>query len=173
MDSRLPKLIFTLLVLYAVIHFSFVYPQLPAVTASHFDARGTPNGWQTKQAFLGVFIVVSFIAALVGFGIPRLIGGMPASLINLPYKSYWFAPERIAETREYLKTYFAWFGCAVFVVVIMAFDYAVQINLHPQSPPSPSRMWYILAGFLVFSVVSSARMMAKLLRPPQGHPAAR
>ncbi len=166
MDSRLPKLIFVLLVLYAAIHFSYYYPQLPGVVASHFDGRGTPNGWQTKQAFFSVFAGVSVLALAIGFGIPQIIKVLPAQLINLPNKQYWLAPEHLAETRKFLSKYFAWFGCAVFWIIILAFDYAIQSNLHPQNRPEPSRMWYILAGFLLFTLVWIVRMLAKFLRPP-------
>jgi uncharacterized membrane protein len=167
LDSRLPKLIFVLLVVYAAIHFSSVYPQLPGVVASHFNGRGAPNGWQTKSAFFGVFVSVSVLVMLVGFGIPKIIAAVPAELINLPNKCYWLAPEHRAETTEFLNTYFAWFSCAIYLILILTFDYAIQSNLHPEHPPDPARMWYLLAGFLVFTVVWVFRMLAKFLRPPQ------
>lgn len=167
MDSRLPKLIFVLLVLYAAIHFSHYYPQLPSVVASHFNGRGVPNGWQTKSAFFTVFVGVSVLAAVVGFGIPRIITAVPTELINLPNKKYWFAPERLAETQEFFSTYFAWFGGAVFLIIILTFDYAIQRNLHPENPPDPARMWYILAGFLLFTLAWTIRMLAKFLRTPE------
>ncbi len=167
MDSRLPKLIFVLLVLYAAIHFSYYYPQLPGVVASHFDAHGTANGWQPKSAFFRVFLAASVLAAVVGFGIPRIISAIPAELINLPNKRYWLAPEHLAETQEYLSKYFAWFGCAIFLIMIVTFDYAVQSNLHPENPPDPARMWYVLAGLLLFTLVWTSRMLAKFLHPPQ------
>ena len=167
MDSRLPKLLFVLLALYAAIHFSYYYPQLPAVVASHFNARGAANGWQTKSAFFVVLVAVSVLAAVVGFAIPRIITVLPVELINLPNKRYWLAPERRAETQEFFITYFAWFGCAVFLIMILTFDYAVKSNLHPDNRPDVSRMWYILAGFSVFTVVWIARMIARFGRLPQ------
>ncbi len=166
MDSRLPKLIFVLLVLYAAVHFASIYPKLPEVVASHFDARGTPNGWQTKSAFLSVFFIVSLLISLTSFGIPRIITALPMQLINLPNKRYWLAPEHRAETIAFLNAYFAWFGCALFLLIIVTFDYAIQINLHPENPPDPARFWYILSGFLVFTLVWTIRMLAKFLRPP-------
>jgi len=167
MDSRLPRLVFAGLAAYAAVHFSAYYAQLPDVVASHFNGRGAPNGWQTKSGFFAVFVGVSALATVIGFGIPRIISVVPPHLINLPNKQYWLSPERLAETQAFLNNYFAWFGCAVFLVIILTFDYAIQSNLHPENRPDVSRMWYILAGFLAFVVVWIIRMMAKFLRPPQ------
>jgi len=167
MGSRLPKLSFVVLAVYAAIHFPPYYFQLPEVVASHFNARGAANGWQTKPAFFAVFVGVSVLAAVIGFGIPRIISAMPPQLINLPNKQYWLAPDRLAETQGFLNNYFAWFGCAVFLVIILTFDYAIQSNLHPENRPDISRMWYILVGFLVFVAVWIIRMLTRFLRTPQ------
>jgi uncharacterized membrane protein len=167
LDSRLPKLIFALLALYASVRFSHFYPQLPGVMASHFNGRGVPNGWQTKSIFFGVFVGVSVLAAVIGFVIPRIMGAVPTNLINLPNKQYWLAPKHLAETTQFLNAYFAWFACAVFLFIIFTFDYAIQNNLHPEAPPDPARMWYVLAGFLLFTLAWTIRMLAKFLRPPR------
>ena len=167
MDSRWPKLIFVLLALYAAIHFSYYYPQLPGVVASHFDGRGAANGWQPKSAFFGAFVAVSVLAVVMGFAIPRIVSVVPPQLINLPNKRHWLSPENRTETMEFLNGYFAWFACGLYLVVILTFDYAVQSNLHPENPPDSARMWYALAGFLLFTIVWTIRMVAKFLRPPQ------
>jgi hypothetical protein len=87
-------------------------------------------------------------------------------LINLPNKQYWLAPQPLAETMAFLKAYFACFGGAVFLIMILTFDYAIQSNLHPANPPDVPQMWYILAGFLVFIIVWLARMFARFGRTP-------
>jgi uncharacterized membrane protein len=170
MDSRLPKFLFVVIALYAAIHFSHSYSQLPDVVASHFDGRGVANGWQTKSAFFTVLVGVSVLAAVVGFGIPLIIAALPPRLINLPNKAYWLAPDHLAESMEFLNNHFAWFGCAVFVVIIFAFDFAVRSNLHRDTQPDVSRVWYILGGFLLFVVVWIARMFARFGRPPRDNP---
>jgi uncharacterized membrane protein len=166
-DARLPRLLFAVLAVGAAIYFSSYYAQMPEVVASHFNGRGVPNGWQTKSAFFGLFVAVSVLAAVVGFGIPRIIASLPPQMINLPNKRYWLAPEHLAETLDFLSAYFAWFGCAAFLVMILTFDYAIQSNLHPNNRPDVSRMWYILAGFLAFMVVWIARMFTRFGRVPQ------
>jgi uncharacterized membrane protein len=169
MDSRLPKVSFVLLAIYVAFHFSSYYSQLPEVVASHFNGRGVPNGWQTKSAFFSVFVGVSVLAAVVGFAIPRIIAVIPVELVNLPNKRYWLAPEHLAETTEFMKIYFAWFGCAVFLIIILTFEYAIQSNLHPENKADASRMWYVLAGFLVFTIVWATRMISRFGRAPDSN----
>ena len=169
MDSRLPKLSFVMLAGYAAIHFLPYYSQLPNVVASHFDGRGVANGWQTKPAFFIVFVGVSVLAAVIGFVIPRIISAMPPQLINLPNKQYWLAPDQLAETQAFLSNYFAWFGCAVFLLIILTFDYAIQSNLQPENRPDVSRMWYTLASFLAFVAVWTIRLLTRLLKPPESN----
>ena len=169
MDSRLPKLIFVLLALYAAVHFWSLYPHLSGVVASHFDGRGVPNGWETKQAFFGVFVAITVLCVLIGFGLTSIIGAVPIQLINLPNKRYWLAPEQRANTLEWLKAYFGWFACGIYVVLIVAFDYAAQSNLHPDHPPSPARMSYVLAGFLAFVITWLVRMFIQFGRMPEKH----
>lgn len=167
MDSRLPKLLFVLLAFYAAVHFSDLYAQLPNVVASHFDGRGAANGWQTKQAFFTVFLGVTVLCVLVGFGLASLIGALPMRLINLPNKQYWLAPEHRAETLEWLKAYFGWFACALYVLMIVVYDYATQSNVHPDHPPSVVRLVYTLMVFLAFVVVWLVRMFSRFSRVPE------
>jgi uncharacterized membrane protein len=168
--SGLPKLAFLSLAAYAAFHFSAYYQQLSEVVASHFNASGVPNGWQTKASFFSMLIGVSVLAAAIGFGVPRIIATMPPELINLPNKRYWLAPERAAETMEFLTRHFAWFGCALFLLIILTFDYAIQCNLQPGNPPSPARLFFTLGGFLLFAILSTARIFKRFGRPPQASP---
>jgi uncharacterized membrane protein len=166
-NSQLPKLVFLLLAAYAAIHFSFEYPLLPATVASHFDAHGTANGWQTRTAFFEVFVGVSVLAAIIGFGIPKIIGAVPIQLINLPHKQYWLDSGHRTASLEFLSTYFAWFGCAVYLVAILTFDYAIQSNLHPEHRPDVSRLWLVLAGFIGFTILWTVRMFLRFARVPR------
>lgn len=163
----MPKLIFVLLALYAAVHFASVYPQLPGEVASHFNERGAPNGWQTKQVFFTVFVGVTVLCVLFGFGMASLIGTMPVRLINLPNKQYWLAPEHREETLEWLKAYFGWFACALYVLMIVVYDYATQSNLHPDHPPSVAHLVCTLVGFLAFVIVWLVRMFARFSGAPE------
>ena len=166
MDSRLPKMLFVFVAIVAAIYFWSNYTHLPDVVASHFNARGVANGWQSKSAFLIFFVGAVALASLVAFGIPRIIPKMPAGLINLPHKEYWLSAEHRAETLALLNTSFTWFGCALLLVVTTAVNYAIGRNIHPEAQPDPPALVYVLGGFFIFAIVWSIRLLAHFTTHP-------
>jgi len=167
LSSRWPKIVFVALAVYAAIHFSSYYQRLPEVVASHFDTHGEANAWQSKPAFFALFIGTLVIATILTFAVPPIIKALPPQLINLPNKNCWLSPEFRAATLDFLSSWFAWFGCAVLVVIILTFNYALQSNLDPAHGPDAAGFWYILAGFGIFTVIWMIRFLKKFARPPQ------
>jgi uncharacterized membrane protein len=166
--AGLPKGLFLLAAAIAGAYFRHYYPLLPNIMASHFDARGVPNGWSPKQAFFEIFAGMTVLAAALVFGIPKIIAVTPRQLINLPHKEYWLGPEQRAASMEFLGGWFAWFGCAVYAVILVAFDYAVQENLHGSDGANPMRLWYTLALFGVFVLIWTIRLLGRFGRVPGG-----
>lgn len=165
-NARLPRALFLLTAVCTSIYFSYYYPLLPKVVASHFDLHGIANGWQTKQGFFEVLAGTTFLSAFLVFGIPTMIAVMPG-LINLPNKDYWLAPGQRAASLEFLSGWFAWFGYAVYLVIIVVFDYAMQMNLHSASGANPTRLWYMLAGLVVFAIIWTIRLFGRFGRLPR------
>src|ERR1700720_60072 len=97
-NTRIPSSVFFALALVGTVRYFYYAPRLPEVLGSHFAGNGAVNGWQSKAAFFTTELSVVVLAAVVGFGIPRILGAMPVSLINLPNKEFWLSPERRAET---------------------------------------------------------------------------
>ena len=64
----------------------------------------------TKCSLLQIGATLGIAALFIG--IPRLLKSTPASLINLPNKSYWLAPERREETMDRLASSFEALGMA-------------------------------------------------------------
>ena len=167
MSSRLPKMVFALLAVYAAASFGSSYGRLPQVVASHFNAQGLPNGWEAKGAFLSVFAGALVAAAIVGLGVPLLIKKLPVQLINLPNKQQWLSPELRDSTLDYMSSWFAWFGCGLLLLLILVFNYAVEYSLDPAHPPDSNRLWLYLGGFGMFAAIWTVRFAAKFSRPPQ------
>jgi uncharacterized membrane protein len=165
MNQRFPRIIFLVLIAAASIHFGRAYPLLTEVMASHFDQHGIANGWETKQTFFEMFGGLTILSAILVFGLGKLIAVMPAQFINLPNRQYWLGPGQRGASISYLDSWFAWFGCAVYAVIVVAFDYAVETNLHAPQAISPVRLWFVLAFFTGFTIYWTVLLLRRFGRP--------
>lgn len=168
-DSRFPALFFLLLLALAMLQWVHAYPQLPDRMASHFSANGTPNGWQPKQAFFLVMPLVVVLCAVMSFLVPRVIALMPSDKINLPNKDYWLAPERRDETWRFFGAQMAWFGCALLFLLLSAASLAINANLPSIGQFDSQRMWYVLAGFVIFVVIWMIHFVRHFFNVPNSH----
>ncbi len=96
------------------------WPQLPARMATHFGKDGTPNDWMNKSIATTVNCALVVVIPLFFIAIGSLLRGLPTTLINIPNREFWFAPERREQSIQWISTTMSWFGAAIalFVVVI-------------------------------------------------------
>ncbi len=123
--------------------------QLPERVASHFGFSGEANGWMGRSVYL-VFMaffgmIFPMIAPLVGL----LVGRLPMSVINLPNKEYWLAPERREGTTAFLVSQLLRLAVLELGLVIVLHQLVVDAN-RQQPPRMSSMVWAVLAVFLVF-----------------------
>jgi len=152
-DSRLPTLVYLLLLVMGLLQWANAYPQLPDVMASHFSAHGVPNGWAPKPAFFGIMALGVIVSAVAGFLAPRGIQSRPAARINLPHKDYWLAPEHREDTWRFIRAQMAWFGCAVLFVMLYGTSQAINANLPNIGRFDGDAMLYVMAGFVLFCLL--------------------
>ena len=162
--TRLPNSIFFALILVAAVQLNYYAQRLPDIVGSHFSTSGSASAWQTKFAFLSVELVVIVVAAIISFGVPRLIAAMPASAINLPNKDFWLSPERREETFFFLRTQMAWFGCALLAFLLFVMELVFRANL--QRPPRLNNAAFIpaLIAFIAFSTIWTIRFVVHFYR---------
>lgn len=129
------------------------YPQLPARMASHFGASGAANGWMTKQAFFGIYAAMIVVCALVGFLAPRKIEKSSPARINLPNKDHWLAPERREVTFAYFRASFAWYACALLVMLVLAMGMAIQANFSAPPRMESGSALTIVGAFVLFNLL--------------------
>jgi uncharacterized membrane protein len=110
------------LVLVSLVEAARQWISAPGRVPSHFDAAGRPNAWSSRDEFFFLQVAVTLGVAALFIGIPWLLKFTPASLINLPNKSYWLAPERREETMDRLASYFEVFACATVLLLIAVFE---------------------------------------------------
>lgn len=156
------------LAIFSVLFFFEVCAQLPPVVASHFDAMGNPNGYQTKGAFIIVFFPVMLIPnglfALFYF----LVGRVPDERMNLPHKAEWLStPENRALLHQKLRSSLV--ETALFLNLALLFG--VQ-SIYQQNVPRPAVHIPFLIGLAMIlgGVLTLAIRSLFLFRRPPGLP---
>jgi uncharacterized membrane protein len=160
-DMRKQLAIMVFLVLASVVQTLYYYPQLPGVVASHFNAEGTANGWQSKGAFFGIYYGVMMLIVLVFSGSTLLFDRIPDSLINLPRKDYWLAPERREETFAFINGQMMLFGNATLVFILVVFELAIRANLTSKQQLPSSIMLPLLGAYILASAVWTIRFILR------------
>jgi hypothetical protein len=160
-------MLFGVLLIAAAWRVSVLADSLPGIVAVHFDASGRPNGFASREVCrqfmrsftLGAPLFIVFVTALL----PRLI---PHSMINIPYRAYWLAPERAGETVDFLSDQGVWFGCIFLVFLAFVDEFLVRANAStPPAFPTGSFMGSMALLFAAI-VVWGARMFSRFRRPP-------
>ena len=75
------------------------------------------------QLIVAGFVAVTFPA--VAFGLSKI----PVSLINLPNKHYWLAPERRQRTLDYMLCRFLWLGSITMILLFYVFHQMFRVQL--------------------------------------------
>ncbi len=158
---KFPLLLFVMLLAAAAALIFNLAAQLPELVAVHFDAAGRANGFMTRAGCrdfmllttLGAPLLITIATALL----PRLV---PASLINIPHRDYWLAPERARDSLVFLSEQGLWFGC-IFVVFLACVD-VLLVKANAVSPPEfPSRLF---VAMLIFFFCAVGAWLARMLR---------
>ena len=166
-DARVPKIIYCLMLTVGVLSWARSYPLLPERIASHFRFDGTPNGWQPKDTFFLIMLLVVGLTFLFTFLVPRFIAARPDKRINLPHKSYWLAPARREETVRFIAAQMAWSGCAILFVILFGSFLAIRANLSPDGRFDNGSMIQVLAVFLFLMVLWTIHFLRHFYRLPE------
>lgn len=123
------------------------YARLPERVASHFGANGVANGWMTREGYVwfmvgvGTFVTLTMLAA---FGSIRYL---PSSLVNIPRRDYWLAPERRDETARTLLRY-GLLLVGLNSLFFLALHLLVAAANEVQPPKLSNDVWWLLVAFL-------------------------
>ena len=142
-------LIFAIVVLIG--HMMLIYPSLPGIVASHFDAQGNPNGWMSKEMFLVfeaallIFVIGEFLL------VPRFVRRLPRSLVNMPNKDYWLSDAHREETFSIFRSYFEVFGAVIVLLFVVVNQFVYSANVARTN--LSGSLWMVIAAFLIFTAV--------------------
>ncbi len=108
---RTPAILVTLLYIGFLVYVGKTASLLPDPMATHFGIEGQANGWMSRFGyitFIRLFgLALPAFTIVVGF----LTRFLPASMINIPNRDYWLAPEHRAETYASVLAFCLWVAC--------------------------------------------------------------
>ena len=139
---------------------------MPERVASHFAGDGAANGFMPRNIYLGLMVglavALPFLLALPGW----LMGRLPASLIQLPNREYWLAPERRADTLAFMTHWSAIFGA--FVTVFLCYVHWLVVEANKVAPPHLATRPLVagLVGFVICTFVWAGAFIAHFYRRP-------
>src|SRR5262249_39729923 len=83
---------------------------------------------------------------------PTLIAILPPSLINLPHKDYWLAPERRERTIARFSASMEWFGVALVLFLGFVYELVFIANTTGNGRLANGPFVFALAAFALFAV---------------------
>jgi len=168
--DRAPIMVLFILAALAVVQVVHFYPLLPERIAVHFGSDGQPNGWDSKGGFMLTYGIIEAVVILIGLGLAFAFQRIPAGLVNIPHRHYWLAPERRAETAEFLGNQVVWLEVLTLGFLIAVAQLTYVKNLGEGPPRLSNDFWYVLGAFVAATVWVSARIVARFARRPQDGP---
>jgi uncharacterized membrane protein len=157
--------IYLVLIGVAIVQAAWYGPQLPETVASHFNAAGEADGWMARGVFVTFAIGTVVGTALLMAFAQSLVFWAPDSLVSMPNKAYWYAPERRDATRASIARYLAWFGSATLLLMLGVNQLAIQANLSTELNLGIT-FWVLLGAFLLFTAIWLMRMVLRFRRVP-------
>ncbi|SPE61458.1 conserved membrane hypothetical protein [Verrucomicrobia bacterium] len=154
---RNPAILLALLYLCFLGVWAWSGTQLPDRVATHFNLQGEPNGWMSRPANQVFMLIFGLVFPLFVVGLSFAAQFLPASLINVPNREYWLAPERANQTSGYFVRHSLWFACLA-VGFVTGIEYSI-VQANQQSSPRLSTpillvvVGYFLAGTFVWVAV--------------------
>jgi hypothetical protein len=139
---------------------------LPPLVASHFIAGGTANGFMPRATYLRFVITLLVGLPLFVALISTLTSVLPARFVNVPNREYWLAPERQADTVDYLRKHGTRF--AVLLAVFLCFVHWLVVQANERNPAHfPETLFF--AGMAAF-IVGLAIWLGSLIVHFRRHP---
>jgi hypothetical protein len=147
---KLDVIIFLGLIGVSVYQIAHYYPLLPHSFGSNFHI-GKPGFWSDKESFFALYIVTLSLLVVIFSGFRLALSRLPVSLIGIPHRDYWLAPEKSQETLSALGTHWTWFGCATLNLTIALFQLAVEAILNQAEIPRQTVVIFV-AIYLAYTL---------------------
>ncbi len=157
--------LFFLLIIASFLQMLYFWPLMPDSMVSHFDGAGRANGWEPRTFFFIVYAGLMALLIVIFQILPRQLKRLPDSLINLPNKGFWFAPERREATLGIIGKQMTSFGNATMILIIVTMQLVFQANRAGSHRISAEAMWIMLGAYILVSIVWAIDFIRKFKKP--------
>jgi len=146
------------------------YGQLPDPIPSHFDGNGQVDGEMGKTKFY-VWIGLVNCMFLVGFPLLGLaMKQIPDSIINLPNKEHWLAPERRDATLDTTTQFLVATGWISGWLLIGIFHLTAEVATGIRESINPEMYWIL--GIYLVTISAATVWLCLRFRIPKAGPTA-
>ena len=154
-DMRLPQLALIVLLGLALVQSWVAYPEMPERMASHFGPGGQADGYSGKGTFFALFALLEVLIVAMFLGLPRLVGLLPPSLVNLPNRDYWLAPERVGQAQRLIARQMSGMGLATLLFLILVKHSVIVANTTAEAAGAglDGVFAWALGAYLLYTVV--------------------
>ena len=151
MNPKAGHYLFYGLVAVALGQVSYYHPLLPEIVASHFDGRGTADGWSSRNLFFGIYLAMLALTAVVFILLPRRIGISRSFARNIPNRQHWLEPDRIDQSRAFLRRQMLVMGIIHLLLAITTVQLVILANLEQRTQLNNAVFWALAAYFVCVS----------------------
>jgi len=145
----------------------YFYPLLPDRMAVHFNADGAADGWGPKSHFFMTMETVYAVLLILFGALPLLLRRLPESLMNLPNKNYWLAPERKAQTMDRLMGQLLFVGAMALLLMDCVLYLSFTANFSTRPFLQPELLWGIIAVFFTASIAWTVFLIRSFRLPKE------
>lgn len=108
---------------------AYYWTKLPERVATHFGAQGDPDGWMDRNSATMLMLVVQLVIPWFIVGIAYATKYMPASLINIPNREYWLAPERRVLSLFFMQRFVTAIACVMSMFMMAVNHLTFRANM--------------------------------------------
>jgi serine/threonine-protein kinase len=162
--------VYVVLLIFCVAFVLLTAQSLPLVVASHFDAAGHPNAHMPRDNYIVLYMALLVLVPSCVAALPWFISKIPMAYVNLPNRTYWLAPEKMAETKQVLQSYMI--TLAIGLVCFLTGIHWLVLKAHQNNSTDipaqiPSHWLWIGTGlFVALTLLWSFRLNARFKQMP-------
>lgn len=147
----------------ATAHAFWLWDQLPPRVIVHLNLWGEPDGWGSRNVWLGTYLGAVFVIAAT-FGAADVASARGHIEINVPHPEHWMAPERQHRSVRFVRRSLFWLGLATLVLVGTTMHVVGRASLAAETPDSVM-FWPLFVAYLVVVFAIGAAQLSRFRAP--------